>query len=174
MNARLREALTISGAPALAKPPKLTEFERKAGIRLPESYKSFMCEIGSGQLGNYFNFRGFPARKGGGGMSVFELWSLYRENLADYVETYGQKRVVSRLVPFCDTIGGDIIAWDPESPTEAAKQEYQIVMLPDGGSKLIVLAKSFEDLILSVLLTKKFGKLVNDKDYEPDNSYRPA
>lgn len=163
--------VTRSGQAKPMKAKDLAGIEKLAGTPLPPSYVVFMTRFGPGMLAGYFSMRGMVARKSG--MSLPQLFELYRDNLDVYVDQFGQKALLKRILPFCDTIGGDIIGWDPGVPGKAAQgaAEFPVLMLPDGGKSVVRLADSFDRFVMDVALSKAFGDIVGDPDYQVDATY---
>ncbi len=158
---KLESRVKVVGKPRPMTDANLAAFEKLVGAPLPPSYRAFMTTFGPGKLAGYFLLRGSAARRSG--MSLSQLVELYRDNLDMYVDQVGQKARLKRLVPFADTVGGDILGFDRGA----------VVMVPGSGKALVRLADSFEAFVADVAVTKRFGEIVGDPDYEADATFAP-
>lgn len=131
---------------------EVARFAALAGVTLPLGWRTFMARHGPGQLGGYVNLRGMAKRRGTA-MTLADLLEVYRDNLDTYEDQYARGRAsevarLHRLVPFADSIGGDVLAWDPgKKPSEDEDVEYPVLLLPQGRKKLVEIASGFDDLV---------------------------
>lgn len=171
----LKKDLTIvaplEGAGRRAAPAALDRFEKKYGFKLPASYRAFVETFGPGELGRYFRIHapGYPGRE----IDLGEYVEGMRQSADMFAEIYGDADLVARMVPFGDTIGGDVIAWDPRALTPKTADEYPIVFLPRDQQKVRPMAPTFPQMVADVCLDKSFGKLVNDPNYEVVREFQP-
>lgn len=148
----------------------LDRFEKAHGFELPDDYRGFAKTFGPGELGAYVRIY-TPVPKGSNG-DLSELVDMVHEGAEVLSETYGDPKLIERLVPFADTIGGDTIAWDPEAVTDADAHEYAILLLPDDSPKVKRVASDFGEFV-DICLSTRLGKFIGAKDYEPVESFVP-
>jgi hypothetical protein len=156
------------GAKKRAPDSALTRFETEFGVPLPPSYREFVVRLGPGEIGRYF--RVYAPGYGGKGLDLAALVTLLRENADIYEEQYGDAALVARMIPFADTIGGDVFVWDTK---KAVKGEYPVVALLNGGTKPVKVAPTFAAFVTDVVLGGRFGKLVKDPEFEVENDFLP-
>jgi hypothetical protein len=156
------------GAKKRAPDSALTRFETEFGVPLPPSYREFVERLGPGEFGGYF--RVYAPGYGGKGLDLAALVTLLRENADIYEGQYGDAPLVARMIPFADTIGGDVFVWDTGKPV---KGEYPILALISGGTKPIKVAPTFAAFVMDVVLGGRFGKLVKNPDFEAGNDFLP-
>lgn len=156
------------GAKKRAPDSALARFEADFGVPLPPSYREFVGRLGPGEIGGYF--RVYAPGYGGKGLDLAALVTLVRENADIYEGQYGDAALVAGMIPFADTIGGDVFAWDTRKPV---KGEYPVVALLNGGTKPVTAAPSFAAFVADVVLGGQFGKLVKNPDFETGNDFLP-
>lgn len=164
----LKQKLRVTKPPAPPQPiptlAHLTHFETSLGIRLPESYKLFVTTFGAGEIGGYFNIfaPGYPNKPSG---SIEGLISLVRDPAVReaFIEAYKDVDFLDRMIPFSNSIGGDIIAWDPDDVRDSVNSEYGIYILPDDLDQIVELASSFKEYIENVCLGDAFKKFAGPK-----------
>lgn len=150
---------------------KLDRHEKRTKLALPASYRAY-CEVfGEGTFCGYFNVH-VP----GGRLESFQEEASGRKEFVG--EHYGAW--AERLVPFADTVGGDIVAWDPEVVTRKKDRELAVYVLPRDADEPVRAADTFRHLVERVFLhPDRLGDLlgfVDDGeplpvDFEP--SFRP-
>ncbi len=135
----------------------MAECEKSLGFHFPESYKSFVRQIGAGEISEYFNIfaPGYSEKRSGSLEALIDL--VRKEAVSEsLVEVYGDEAFVRRMIPFADTIGGDLFVWDPEDCRDDCTHEYGIFVFPDDRSTIIQMAASFVEFIDEVCLGDKF------------------
>lgn len=151
----------------------LSKFEAKHGLKLPASYREFIQIFGPGDLGAYFRIYapGYP-----GTIADLDAFiEMIRDSEDIYIDTFGKKNAafIRRMLPFSDTIGGDIIVWDPKTVSSGADHEYHVFMLPDDQETIVELAPDFKTFVLDTCLGPKFGKIVRDPNYQVVRQFMP-
>jgi hypothetical protein len=173
---RFESSVRIDGTPRPMTAKDFASFGKVAGVPLPAGWRDFMARYGPGELAGYFNLRGVAKRRGVT-MTLAELVALYRDNLDMYVDQFGRKHKarLARLVPFGDTVGGDILAWDPGRAQPAAEPvEYPVLMLRDGADAIDELAPAFEPFRVDVCLSASFGDIVGDPGWTVERTFKPV
>ena len=160
----------------------LKRVERELGIRLPAGYKAFIHQFGPGEIGGYFRIFG-PA------IPKFRDWGndIVKENQGwrgprSVWTKYGRPELVSRLVCFSTTIGGDACFWDPGDVRDSRRHEYGVYVLSRGSMDLEVkeATGSFKEFIEKHCLANEFVKIVGGHGWEeteegvPPQRYLPA
>jgi len=147
----------------------LDKLEESIHRKLPKSYREFMIIFGPGELAEYFRIYG-PGKKGGQA-DLIAFIEMNREIANVQIETYGEEDFIKRMIPFSDTIGGDVIAWDPSTSNED-NDDYAIFMLPNDRNSIIKLSPDFEAFITKICLSTSFGKIVGDPKYKVSKVFR--
>jgi hypothetical protein len=152
----------------------IKKFEAKYNFTLPKSYVSFLSTFGPGTLNHYFNLYS-PLSKYRGR----ELTSEVREIRASktLAAIYQDASLLQRSIPFADTIAGDIFAWDPTACTHRTKFEYQIVVMPRYGRKILPIAKEFRAFVQRVCFGHDFEDIVmgqRDPEWQIDYIFEPT
>lgn len=172
---QLYQQLDVQGPPgkALKKPgdKDLNAFEARHDFALPSSYREYIKVFGPGELGGYFRIYapGYPDS----GADLDRFVQMIQEIEDVFVETYGEEERVQRMMPFADTLGGDVIAWDPAVVTDPSKKEYTILILRDDSDKILKLAATFPDFIKDICLGSDFAKIIDDPTYEALQTFIP-
>ncbi len=150
-----------NGSPA-KKPTKndVRDFEREHDFVLPPSYVSFAREFGAGQIRRFFEIY-VPGKEA----DKCRLQRVQEARGSELLaEIYGDPEFIERMIPFCNTIGGDIIVWDPERQTHSEPTEYLICVLPRDFSQVVPLVDNFEDFIWKVCLGDRFLEAITEAD----------
>lgn len=139
--------------------------ETKYSFVFPRSFKEFLRVFGTGFLADYFNFYG-PNH----GLEEQIHWRDMRKKAL--MKIFRQAEMLPRIVIFCDTLGGDLIAWDPEDVTDKKAGEFGIYALPRNDNQIVRLADTFHDFILDVCLGPGFNRVIGKweggpKEFEP-------
>jgi hypothetical protein len=127
-------------------------------IPLPAGYRDFVTAFGPGELGQYFRI-----------YSPSHGSNISRANLDKYVDSFAsnrtalaarliEKELVMRMFPFSNTIGGDVIAWDPLNVIDNAAHEYGIYVIPRDRDEIIFLAGTFRSFVEDVCLGYAFAE----------------
>lgn len=116
--------------------------------KLPASYQAFLEVLGPGRLGGYF--RVFAPGKEGG------LDALARDVDPEvFGEVYGDVALAEALLPFSDTVGGDVFGWDTR--TSDADGEHPVHAFPSGRTKSLKVADTFGEFVVEVCLGRRFA-----------------
>jgi hypothetical protein len=151
----------------------LGEFERRWKLRLPASYKGFIRLFGAGEIGAYFNIcaPGLPIDCNGSLEGLIQM--TRRQHIREaFVETYRDEAFVDRMIPFADTIGGDVIVWDPKDVRDERNYEFGIYVLPNDAYSIVGIATSFLEFIEQVCLGPKFAKIAGPR-WKPVQQFMP-
>jgi len=171
----LRGQITVKppkrGAMKQAKAAALDQFEADFGVKLPASYRAFVEEFGPGEIGGYFRI--CAPGYNGKSLDLAGLVKLVRENSDVYADQYGDEKLVAGMIPFADTIGGDVIVWNPKKAGGKDTDEYPILLLASGRDKPIKLAATFPEFVTDVCLSDSFGKVIKDPNYRADREFIP-
>ena len=152
----------------------IAAFEATYEVALPKSYVSFLSAFGPGTLNHYFNIyaplSGYRGR---------ELTSEVREIRASktLASIYDNVPLLQRSVPFADTIAGDIFAWDTDHCTRKSTAEYQIVVMPRYGKRILPIARDFASFIREVCYGHAFEDVVlkrRDPEWQIDFVFEPT
>lgn len=169
----LHESLAVTEAPGRAseRPTDATldAFERALGFELPESYREFVKLFGPGELAETVRIYAPVGAKRPGDLDAFVRG--FRKGAAFLGEAYGDRALVTRAVPFANTVFGDVIAWDPGAPAGGGRREYPVVFLPDDKSKIVALAPDFRAFIVDRCLSAQFGKYIGEPNYAPARTF---
>jgi hypothetical protein len=149
----------------------LDKVEKKLKLPLPASYRAFAQVFGVGQIGGYFRV-GVPA-KGAKLSDLLGLVEFVRGNEELYVDTYGDKAFVRRMLPFGTTLGGDILVWDPHAVSDTRANEYRIFVLPDDQVKIVPLADDFSQFITKAVFGPAFKKALKQKTWSIEKIFEP-
>lgn len=172
---QLTKSLDVRQPPgqALSKPTDATldKFESAHKFKLPPSYREFVKVFGPGEIGGYFRIYAPGYGKSGADLGRFvkeirELEEVFRDRFRQKV------RFIKRMVPFADTLGGDIIVWGPSEITDPSS-EYSIYMIFEDRDKIAELARSFPAFVQDVCLSDSFGTLVGDPNYKALRQFIP-
>ena len=143
--------------------------EKSIHQKLPKSYREFMLAFGPGEIAEYFRIYGPTKKKGQGDIRAF--MEMNRQIVDVQIETFGDTGFIERMIPFCDTIGGDVIVWDPSKPI-GCDDDYVIYMLPNDRNSIIKLATNFRDFVMKVCLSKTFGEIIGDPEFNVSKVFR--
>jgi hypothetical protein len=77
------------------------------------------------------------------------------------------------MVPFSDTIGGDIVVWDPEDVKNDQESEYGIYVLPDDSDRITFLTDSFSSYVTDMCLGSGFDVIAHDPAWAPPQEFVP-
>ena len=171
----LAPTLRVRGTPRPLTAKDVARFAGIAGVPLPAGWRTFVTKNGPGELAGYVHLRGMAKRRGVT-LTLPQLVEIYRDNLDVYVDQYGakEKARLARLVPFGDTIGGDVIAWDPgPRPPGEEPVEYRVLLLRHGARKILEVAPTF-DAFVAACVSPAFGKLVGDPEWAPERVFAAA
>ena len=85
------------------------------------------------------------------------------------------RQLVEGMIPFGNTVGGDILVWDQSRPERSCSRgvEYEIFLLMHGTQNAAKAASSFSEFVYDVCLSRGFGKLVGDKKWVPLLEFMP-
>jgi len=78
-----------------------------------------------------------------------------------------------RMIPFSDTLDGDVIAWDPDDKKDGKRTEYGIVVIPRVDTRILHLVNSFPEFIEEVCLGKLFAKKMRHPKWEVSREFTP-
>lgn len=170
---KLQERLEVRGGATGANKPtdaELDAFQKAYGFELPDAYREFVKAFGPGELSAYVRIYA-PASAGTPGR-LAQFVDGVRDAAELLGEKYGDPAFVARMVPFANTLAGDMIAWDPDAVTDAKSHEYGTSVLQKDSSKIVRAASTFTAFI-DCVLSPAFGKYVDYPDYEPQDVYVP-
>lgn len=151
---------------ALPKPTSadLDKAEKKIGAKLPPSYRDFAQLFGPGQHGGYFRIYAPMAGAKYKMSDLAEQTLAMREGLSDMAEKDKDKKFYGRMVPFADTLGGDIFCWDPLPPKGKQVEEYPVFVLVHGSDKIQPMAPDFETFVNKVVYGPDLAKVIKSKE----------
>lgn len=152
----------------------LEAYESRTEFRFPSSYKKFVTLFGPGEIGGYFNVfaPGYSNRRCGD-LVDFQRFLQKPNTRQSFEATYGNRKFLQRMVPFGNTIGGDVIVWDPEDIRSAREHEYGVWVLLDDSREITELADSFADFIVNVCLGSDFHRVVGESKDNPLQEFAP-
>ncbi len=133
------------------------QFEQRTDFSLPASYLTYIQEIGGGTARHYFQiYCPNPLPK------EISLEHRIREIRGSKLlaEIYGEPELIERMIPFGDTITGDIFVWDPAQRHGRKRLEYAILVLPRDSRRTVVLTDSFSDFVKNYVFGRKFEEVV--------------
>jgi hypothetical protein len=173
----LAETLVIQptlGSP-LSKPQDkdLELLEKQSGFQLPVSFREFVKRFGPGEIGRYFRIYSPRCGKKVSQADLYEYVQSFENNRIALAKCFKEEGLIRRMVPFSDTIGGDVIAWDPEDVTDATTHEYGIYLIPRSDTRVVRLVDSFEAFIEAVCLGKLFPKKVKVRNWKVFQEFVP-
>ena len=155
----------------------LDEFEIISGFQLPQSYRDFICIFGPGELGQRFRIHAPGYKRPNHNWDLWQFIKDYRVWKRDFFNTY-QAEQHARLMVFCDTIGGDLIGWDPEDVRHRDNREYGIYFWPHNYREASLIATSFDVFIRDFCLGVgyfRFWKMEPEWDLDDEQqSFSPA
>jgi hypothetical protein len=171
----LRKKLTFverkGYVPVEVLPEEIARFEERHDFPLPPSYAAFVREIGPGTLSEFYVIHGpTPGR--------YSLQGLIKEMRGNstLLEVYRDAPLISRMVPFGTTIGGDIFVWDPDTKRKRGAVEYDIFALPRDRRSVVRVAGSFRSFVNDVCLGHAFFDIVyaaRDPEWKVEYTFRP-
>tara|TARA_Y100000813_G_scaffold88658_1_gene62911 strand:+ start:172 stop:699 length:528 start_codon:yes stop_codon:yes gene_type:complete len=172
MNELIKRLVVVGESPRPTSRAALKEFEGAREFAFPKSYAEFVMQLGPGELSQYF-------RMYAPGYSCVEEGSLDHfvalTNPGGLAQLGFDADLVKRMLPFCDTLEGDLIAWDPATRDEEEQSEMAIFCIPrysaDSGVT-IALASTFHGFVEKVCLTEGGFNQVLDLG-EPIMEYQP-
>ncbi len=123
----------------------LAHLQRKVGVHLPDSYKTFLAAFGAGDLGEFFKIYGVAPE--GDLASILTEVERYRADLEQYGPRFDKPEDERQLVPFSTTYGGDIIGWDVKGGSGG---EYPVVGLPRDGTAVVEVSTTFPEFVRGV------------------------
>jgi hypothetical protein len=107
-----------------------------------------------GDLGEFFKVYGFaPADDSA---SLVKVCSDYRGDVDYYESQFHPTNLLSQLVPFSSTYGGDLICWDAGHDRGG---EYPIFGLPRPGGTVMPVTSNFPDFVRGVFDTSTMKAL---------------
>jgi hypothetical protein len=138
----------------------MSDYEARAGFRLPATYREFLHRFGPGELAGYFRISGpIPARLRGQVAEAFDIDA--QRAMLDDPEGYWAEAVAPtltrRLVLFAETVGGDWLFWDIDDVRDSARAEYGVYGFSRGDRhRGELVANSFATFITDVCLGRGF------------------
>ncbi|HEX5748980.1 MAG TPA: SMI1/KNR4 family protein [Archangium sp.] len=128
------------------------------GLRLPASYREFAKRYGFGAVSGMFVVHvPVPAGATPGCAGLLEVSRQLSGELAEMdasqplnVHPDGTQELVRRLVPFGESVNGDVVAWDPAAPSGGGELWLYLVSMRAGGvyraapNLAVFLAKTLE------------------------------
>jgi hypothetical protein len=172
---------TVVRSRSLIPLPKVTdaaldEFEKKIGVPLPLSYRSFIKLFGPGELA--WKYRIYAP--GDPRLNPFVEIASYNQSIAKDLAKPGFKNWkdlprLKRMIFFCRTDEAEWIGWDTEDVRDRKKHEYGIYTTTR-HREVKELADSFEDFILNVCLSKSNLNIPgwDVEELGPRNIFDPA
>jgi hypothetical protein len=144
----------------------IAAFQKAHGIQLPAAYLDFLQVLGPGYIADYFNIYA-P------GGDLEEKMARYKKNQKNLRDAFENAASLPRLVVFSDTLGGDLIAWDPQDISDLSASEYGIYALPRNDDKISKIAKTFPDFINSVCFGSGFDAISGGSGAERPREFEP-
>lgn len=157
------------------KKTSIRQCERAIQFSFPKSYHEFLLLIGPGTFRGYFFIDG-PKVPGSNNKGIVSRTKMTRGNsvLAD---VYEDPEVVGRMIPFGDTVAGDILFWDPTDITNRKQDEHGIFVLPRDSYSVIRLSSTFLGFFRDVCFGHGFEDLVigtRDPEWKLDYEFIPV
>ena len=149
--------------------------ERALEFSFPNSYHEFLLSIGPGTFRRYFFIDG-PKVQGSNNKGITSRIKMTRGNsvLAD---VYEDAEVIGRMIPFGDTIAGDIFFWDPSDVTNRKQNEYGVFVLPRDSYRITRVSSTFLGFFRDVCFGHGFEDLVigaRDPEWKIDYEFMPV
>lgn len=166
---KLYGSLTIKPAYGAALPiPKdadLDKAEKAIGAKLPAAYRDYAKIFGLGEHGGYYRVY-VPMGPKYKASDLALHTEQYRKDFAGRAKDAKDKAVFQAWIPFADTVGGDIFAFDttakPKTPGE-----WPVVVLIHERTKPEALSASFEEFMEDVVYGNGLDKVRKPKEKIP-------
>jgi SMI1-KNR4 cell-wall len=178
-----RLELQLSPGLAFVRPPAkdieggLSACERELGLALPASYRAFVHQFGPGDLSGFFRIYAPPYRGARG--RALRFWDITRENEAvrepdRWWAGEADPALLTRLVLFGSTGGGDWFFWDTADMRDARAHEYGVYAHQHGdqAGEVEPVAGSFERFVREVCLGRGYPS--SDDEWHPLLAFSPA
>lgn len=98
-------------------------------------------------------------------MDLDTVHDLARETLS-LTKDYQQGDLLSRMLFFASTIGGEFVGWDPRDLTDAGGPEYGVYYVTRSGTARKV-AASFPEFVTNIALQDRLDKFFGWKNQNP-------
>jgi len=140
-------------------------FESESGYTLPRSYKAFAQVFGPGELGGYYRICIPGDEKCGCDLATEH--AMVRETRGP-PDSYEQGELLSRLLYFATTIGGEFVGWDPHDVTDSTGPEYRVYYITRTPNAKAV-AGSFSEFVSEICLKNRLHEIFGwQNNNEPD------
>jgi uncharacterized protein (TIGR02996 family) len=146
----------------------IRKFETDFGVPLPRSYKAYSLIFGPGEFGSYFRINVPDGRKLG------DLAGDHHD-IHDWEHGYesNQGQLLRRIIYFSNTIGGELIGWDPSAVRDSGESEYAIFHI-ERTYEAVEIASSFPEFISEICLGGKLGDFIGGSGWDdPEQSFFP-
>ena len=173
----LYETLQINPTLGMALPlptqDDLDGFEQKYSMELPQEYQSFAIVFGPGEIGKWFRvYVPSAGKKSLADLATLqESFTTNRKALADCFPD--DAAFYNRLIPFADSLDGDVIGWDVEDAKGGKGGEYGIYVITRGDTRILHLVNSFREFIEEVCLGNLFAKIMHYPKWEACREFTP-
>ena len=121
----------------------LKAFEDEAGLTLPTSFRAFALLFGAGELCGYYRFHVPLGRKDAYDLATFN-GATHGPPDNDTWTAYASADVLSHMLFFASTVGGELFAWRTDQISNRQHSEYAIYRFPE-TPPLRKVSKSFGD-----------------------------
>ncbi len=144
----------------------LDTFEKTNGLVLPNSYRAFVKKHGACEVAQYFRVRAPGTDQPATDLQAF--YELLRGVTDVFIETYGAAELVTHMLPFADSVGGDVLAFDLRDPRA---REPKVMLFRDEGGDPRVAANGFDEFIRACQ-TPAFGAILGVRHWRPEKGLR--
>ena len=132
----------------------LEQFEADFGIRLPESYRTFVLQFGAGELAQEFMIFA-PRCQANSDYDMTKFNQQFRrafDKSKVLQKSYDDPQLIRRLLFFARTIGNDYFGWDPGDGGDKERPEYAVHFLPRLVENSRTVAGSFREFVEDLCL----------------------
>lgn len=156
----LKVTNNVTGTPS---EKDLTSAEHKLGIKLPDSYKKYVCKYGVGLLCDLFMI--YVPNAVNTNIELIQMSlqdkSIIKDNIEGNLWKYAEPAVdtgwLQTVTPFGTSINGDTVCWDTTRKLENG--EYPIVILSSEQEYVVEVATSMSEFI-DLCLNGKIDELL--------------
>jgi hypothetical protein len=139
------------------------QFESATGHKLPRSYKTFAKVFGPGELGGSFRIWIPGDKECGYDLATEHRLAAETHSSADDDE---QGALLTRLLFFASTIGGEFVGWNPLDITDPITAEYRVYYVTR-NAKAMGVAASFPEFVAEICLKNRLHEFFGWQNQEP-------
>ncbi len=148
---------------AAVKDADLDKAEKAIGSKLPESYREYAKLFGYGEHGKYFRIY-VPLGSKYPNADLTGHTLSYRKDCAELADKKKDKEFYLRMIPFADTSGGDIFAFDPAEAKGKDAPDYAVYVIIHGRDKIEKLSPDFKTFFTDVVYGTGLEKVLKNKE----------